>query len=205
ESLGKHLLNALNVGTLVFEESMESWHHQIIVYTEFFKKMRTLAEVDKTINEPLLDSSANLVTKIACTTPSKPGSTRLIEEILRTMKPSAISQGHIQDSVSEGFWHSLDHMVQMATVATYTEKEKLEGLIFDTLDLDVRSPISTSRHAARIKHHSRIATWLASKFERMEFSHVEKWLKLMNKFEAEGSTVERRINSFGLNTALDGN
>lgn len=185
ENLEKHLLHALNVGILVFDESLESWHHQSIVYTEFLKKMRTLAESDETINEPLLNASADLVTKIASTSPSKPGSTGFVIEGLRTMKPLAISQSHVQDSVSVGFWHGLDHIVSVVTAARSSEKEQLEGLIFYTLDLETSSPVSTSRHAARIRNHPRIATWLASHFGWTDFSYVAKWLKLMNKFEAE--------------------
>ncbi|KAG8955273.1 hypothetical protein FRC00_005464 [Tulasnella sp. 408] len=186
ENPGRHILDALNAGTLVFGESLNHRNEPVKVYVEFLRKMRVLAASDETINEPLLTSLANLVTKIGCTSPSKPGLTELIVEILRTMKPSAASQSHIQDSVSESFWHGLEHIVQAATAAKYEEKEKLEGLIFDTLDLETRSPISTSRHAARIKNHPRIATWLAPKIGGTSSPpYGGQWLKLMNKFEAE--------------------
>lgn len=128
-----------------------------------------------------------LATKVDWKTPGGIDQTRLIVEILRTIKLPAAWQSHHPPDPNEAslaLWHGVDHIVQVATIEERAADIDFEEAILDALNLNAKSPESNSLHAARIEHHPRVVAWLVSKVGGFP-SATRPWLKLMKKFDTE--------------------
>ncbi|KAG8923705.1 hypothetical protein FRC01_012461 [Tulasnella sp. 417] len=188
-NLDRNILNALNAGILVFDQSLGNWDGPAKTYTTFVRTMQNLATSNETDKLPLTNSLVKLLMKVQWKVPGGIDQTKLVGEILRTIKLSAIaldadSFQSVETEVSEALWHGLDHIVQLAAIKARAADINFEEAILDSVDLGSKSPRSNSLHAARIEDHPRVVAWLASKVGGFP-SEARSWLKLMRAFETE--------------------